>query len=175
MLRIGGMITLRSYWVPVNQRVQNQLALQQNALAKLLGDKLISDVALIGRDTYMNEGAAIGILFEAKDNRILGDDIDNQRNKALEREKANGATLEIVKIAGQDVKFLSTPDNRIRSFYVNDGDYHLVTTSCAMAERFWKWARACGHSRKRRISLRPHADAAGAGRHDLRLYVGRVL
>jgi hypothetical protein len=39
-------------------------------------------------------------------------------------------------IGGREVSFYSTPDNRLRSFYAVDGDYHLVTTSRAMIERF---------------------------------------
>lgn len=141
---ISGMVTLRSYWAPLNKRVQGQLSLEQNVLADLLGDKVISDVALIGRDTYMNEGAAIGILFEAKDNRILTDDINQQRSRGLEREKPNGATAETLQIAGREVSLVSTPDNRLRSFYATDGNYHLVTTSRAIVERFLAVSNGAG-------------------------------
>ena len=35
------------------------------------------------------------------------------------------------------MSFVSTPDNRLRSFYAVDGDFHLVTTSRAIVERFY--------------------------------------
>jgi hypothetical protein len=133
---LGSMVTMRSYVAPMNKRIQDQLGLEQNALAKVLGPNVINDVALIGQDLYLVDGAAMGILFEAKQSEVLADDIDKQRRRALEREKANGSTVEIIKIAGRDVSFASTPDNRLRSFYVSDGKYHLVTTSRTMVERF---------------------------------------
>ncbi|HEX5102593.1 MAG TPA: hypothetical protein VFV87_02200, partial [Pirellulaceae bacterium] len=110
--------------------------LEQNLLAELLGDQVIADVALIGRDTFMKEGAAMGILFQAKSTDILKNDLSSQRSRAFAREKANGATSETVQIAGRDVSLVSTPDNRLRSFYVIDGNYHLVTTSRDLVERF---------------------------------------
>lgn len=134
---ISSMATLRSYTQPLGDRLQKQLSLEQNQLADLFGDTVISDIAIIGRDTYMNEGAAIGIMFEARDNDVLSNDFSTQRKRTLQREKAAGCTLEKVTIAGREVSFLSTPDNRIRSFYAVDDNYHLVTTSRAIVERFF--------------------------------------
>jgi hypothetical protein len=133
---ISSMITLRSYLAPVNKRVQNQLGLEQNLLGELLGDQVISDVALVGRDTFTREGAAMGILFQAKNSRILQNDLSQQRQRALDRAKDNGGLAETLTIGGREVSFFSTPDNRLRSFYVVDGDFHLVTTSRTMVERF---------------------------------------
>jgi len=133
---IGSMVTLRSYLAPINKRVQNQLGLEQNLLGELLGDTVISDVALVGRDTFTRDGAAIGILFQAKNTGILRNDLSQQRRRALDRAKEQGATAETLQIAGREVSFFSTPDNRLRSFYAIDGDFHLVTTSRAMVEQF---------------------------------------
>lgn len=133
---ISSMVTLRSYLAPMNKRVQNQLGLEQNVLGELLGDQVISDVALVGSDTFTREGAAIGILFEAKNTRILKNDFSQQRQRALDRVLDKGGASQTLTIAGQEVSFFSTPDNRLRSFYAVRGDYHLVTTSRAMAEQF---------------------------------------
>jgi hypothetical protein len=132
---IGSMVTLRSYAGP-DERQQEQLGLESNLLGDLLGEHVIADVALVGRDTFGREGAAIGMIFQAKNNRILANDFMDQRKRALEREKANGATAQTLQIGGREVSFFSTPDNRLRSFYVADGDFHLVTTSRAMVEQF---------------------------------------
>jgi hypothetical protein len=134
---ISSMVSLRSYIAPMNKRLQNQLGLEQNVLGELLGDKVISDVALVGRDTFMREGAAMGILFQAINTRILQNDLAQQRDRALEKVREKGATSQTVQIAGRDVSFYSTPDNRLRSFYAVDGDFHLVTTSRAMVEEFF--------------------------------------
>jgi len=133
---LGSMVSMRSYVAPLNKRIQDQLGLEQNELAKILGPNVINDVALIGQDLYMVDGAAMGILFEAKASELLADDIQKQRRRALERNKAKGAKAELIKIAGQEASFISTPDNRLRSFYVSHDKYHFVTTSRTMAERF---------------------------------------
>jgi hypothetical protein len=141
---LSSMITLRSYLAPMNKRVQDQLGLEQNLLAELLGDQVIADVALIGRDTFLKEGAAMGILFQAKSTEVLRNDLTSQRSRAFAKEKARGATSETVKIGGRDVSFVSTPDNRLRSFYVVDGDYHLVSTSRDVVERFLAVSKGAG-------------------------------
>lgn len=133
---LGSMVTMRSYAAPLNKRVQDQLGLQQNELAKVLGPNVIADVALIGQDMYLVDGAAIGILFEAKATELLEDDILKQRRRAVDREKAHGAKEEKIQIRGREVSLASSPDNRVRSFYHRDGKYHLVTTSRKMMERF---------------------------------------
>jgi len=140
---ISSMVTLRSYVAPMNKRAQRQLALEQNALAELLGDQVIADVAIIGRDTFTHEGAAIGMLFQAK-NEVLASDLAGQRKRALAREKDAGITEEMQTIAGREVSFLSTPDNKVRSFYAINGKFHLVTTSRAIVERFFAVADGSG-------------------------------
>jgi hypothetical protein len=140
---IASMVTLRSYIAPMGKRSQRQLALEQSALAELLGDQVIADVAIIGRDTFGHEGAAIGMLFQAK-NEVLASDLAGQRKRALARERDAGITEESVAIAGREVSSLSTPDNRVRSFYASDGKFHLVTTSRAIVERFFEVADGRG-------------------------------
>src|SRR5262245_31257376 len=132
---ISSMVTLRSYDGP-DERLQQQLGLEDSVLGDLLGEHVIADVALVGRDTFGREGAAIGMIFQAKNNRVLGNDFMEQRKRALAREKENGATAQTVQIGGREVSFFSTPDNRLRSFYVADSDFHLVTTARALVEQF---------------------------------------
>lgn len=141
---LSSMVTLRSYIAPLSKRVQNQLGLEKNLLAELLGDQVIADVAIIGRDTFVREGAAIGIMFQARSTDVLKNDLSAQRTRAFAREAANGATSETVRIAERDVSFVSTPDNRLRSFYAIDGDYHLVTTSRDVVERFFAVSKGEG-------------------------------
>ena len=135
---ISSMVTLRSYVSDIGDRSQEQLGLEKSVLGDLLGDTVIADVAIVGSDTFTQEGGAIGMLFQARNTKILNNDIAQQQKRAFEKAKANGATSEMVDIAGQKVPFVSTPDNKLRSFHVADGDFHLVTNSRAMAERFLK-------------------------------------
>jgi len=133
---ISSMVTLRSYISALGDRAQDQLGLEKTILGDLLGDTVIADVAIVGSDTFTHEGGAIGMLFQARNTKILDNDITQQQKRALDKAKASGATAQILEIAGKKVSLVSTPDNRLRSFHVADGDFHLVTTSRAMVERF---------------------------------------
>lgn len=119
-----------------SQRVQQQLGLKQSALAEVMGPAVIADVALVGFDLYLTEGAALGILFQARNSPILRRDLTQQRRMAMAGLRDQGATEETVTIGQREVSLVSTPDHALRSFYVVDGDYHLVTTSRRLVERF---------------------------------------
>jgi hypothetical protein len=137
------LVTLRGHDTMVNQKAQAQLGLRETALAELFGNRLISDVALIGRDMYLREGAAMGILFEAR-NELLLNELTNQRRAAVEALQADQATLRDLTIGDRTGSFASTPDNQLRSFYVVDDRYHLVTNSLEVAERFLECGRGRG-------------------------------
>ncbi len=124
-----------------NQRIQDQLVLEQTQLSRMLGPTVISDVAMIGTDILMQDGAAFGFLFEARNSFLLGNSLSGPRSARI---KAGKAKEETVKIAGKDVSFLSSPDGKIRSYYVVSGDYHFITSSRALVERFLKVAKGDG-------------------------------
>ena len=118
----------------LNARMQKQLGLSDGGgLAEVFGDKVVADVAIIGTDTFVNEGAAIGTLFHAKSNLALGNDLTQQRRTAMREAKGNEEKLTI---AGRKVSYIFAPNGAMRSYYVVDGDYHLVTTSRQLVEWF---------------------------------------
>ncbi|MCL2146976.1 MAG: hypothetical protein FWH52_04120 [Synergistaceae bacterium] len=128
----------------MSQRIERQLALRETALSRYFGDGVINDVAVIGADTFLREGAAIGVLFQAKQNALLKSQLDSIRSDIL---KENTSVRESsVTINGHAVSLLSSPLNEVRSFYVQDGDFHLVTTSSWMAQRFLEIAKTSGES-----------------------------
>ena len=131
---LGNMLLRRGIDRASTQRVEQQLSLRENALAKILGPQVIADVALIGLDPYMPQGAAVGILFQAKANPLLANDLMTQRRAALKNYP--DATETTVKIADRDVSLVATPGGEVRSYYVQDGDFHLVTTSERLVQRF---------------------------------------
>ncbi|MEO8497174.1 MAG: hypothetical protein ABI614_19040, partial [Planctomycetota bacterium] len=133
---IGRMVTLRGHDAGLDAKTQRQLVLEETALSELFGGTVIADVALIGRDLYSQDGAAIGMLFQAKNSEVLAADFRQKRSDALAANERRGATLETVDLDGNKVSFLSTPDNYLRSYYAASGDFHLVTTSREMARRF---------------------------------------
>ncbi|MEZ6116987.1 MAG: hypothetical protein R3C28_10500 [Pirellulaceae bacterium] len=132
---LGRMVTQQGHNYMLSEKMQTQLGLKENALAKILGNQVIADVAMIGHDTYMLEGASLGMVF-LENAPVLKGDLQRQRQEAVARLQNQGATMETVTIAGQEVSFASTPDNQLRSFFATKDKVHLVTTSRHLVERF---------------------------------------
>jgi len=132
---LGRLVGSQGLEVNLQQRMEEQLVLRQSALARLLGPAVVADVALVGTDFWFDDGAAYGLLFQAQPgNPLLAADLLRQR---LERVQADAAVREEkFDLAGHEVSFLSSPDGRVRSYYVADGEFHFVTTSRRLAERF---------------------------------------
>ncbi len=131
---LGNMIRRRGIVRGANQRIQQQLSLKDNVLAKIVGPKVIGDAALIGFDPYVQQGAAIGVVFVAKNEFLLATDLQNQRRSSLTKFK--DATEETLTIEGQSVSLISNPAGEVRSYHVQDGGVHLVATSRKLIERF---------------------------------------
>ncbi|MCC6124771.1 MAG: hypothetical protein IT426_07415 [Pirellulales bacterium] len=130
---LQNLVALRGLDHDMRGRIERQLILKQDVLSRLLGDTVVADVAIVGNDMFFREGASYGILFQARNALLLGTTLAAQRTARL---KAGGAAEEKVKIAGREFSFISTRDGSVRSYYVPDGDYVLVTSSKKLAERF---------------------------------------
>ena len=139
---LGNMIARRGIDRASSKRSQQQLSLKESALAKILGPQVIADAAIIGLDAYVEHGAAIGILFQAKNNFLLSQDLTNQRNVALT--KYADAKETKLQLAGKEVSLISTPDGRVRSYYAQVDTFHLVTTSRTLAKRFLEAGQGVG-------------------------------
>lgn len=133
---LRGMTESKSLDYQIANRLERQLALRETELAKRFGDNAIGEMAVIGADVFVREGAAIGILFQARQAALLSAAISAQRAEALSADKS--VSEQTIEIAGRKVSLLSTPDNRVRSFYAVDGDFHLVTTSSTLVRRFFE-------------------------------------
>jgi uncharacterized protein (TIGR03067 family) len=120
----------------IRPRIERQLAFSLDPQVRENLDDLISDMALIGTDVLFRDGAALGVVFQSRDGVALERLIRRQREKT-ERECPE-ATAQKKHFRHGIASFLATPDNRVRSFYAVDGDYHLVTNSAFIAERFFE-------------------------------------
>jgi len=159
--QVRHLTSVRGVDYQINRRLERQLGLKQTVLAELFGNQAISDVAMFGTDTFLREGASIGILFEARSSTVLTAQINRLRSEA--EKSTSGAKSQTIKIAEHDVSFLSTPDKKIRSFYAVSGKYHLVTTSRTLVRRFFESAagkQSLGRSKEFRYarSLMPVAE-----------------
>jgi len=132
---LRNMLAVRGVDYGNTQRIERQLLMKESVLSKIFGPQVIADVAMIGQDTFLREGAAFGIIFEAKNNFLLSQSLKQQRTESLADKSVKD---EVVEIAGRKVSFYSTPDNKVRSFYAIDGDFHLVTNSRAIVKRFFE-------------------------------------
>ena len=138
--------TARGFDYHLVERIENQLELRETKLAQLLGPAVISDIAIIGSDTFLREGAGIGVVFHARVNELLEQNLNMQRQ--LRADSGPEVTLTDVtfeRFSGT-YSLLSTTDNRVRSFYVRSGDFHLVTTSRTIARRFLEVSRDANNS-----------------------------
>lgn len=139
---MANMISVRGINYHLDERIEQQLGLKQTALAKILGPTVIADIAIVGSDPFVREGAAIGVLFQARNNMLLGNDIRRQQNEAKARHA--DAIFKTLKIAGHDVTYVSTPTGSVRSYYAVDGDFHFVTTSRTLVRRFFEAGQGIG-------------------------------
>jgi hypothetical protein len=130
---VQNLIAMRGLDRGLSSRMEKQLVLKQTALSRMLGDTVVADVAIIGTDLFFREGASYGILFQAKSNLALSASLNQQRQERL---GAGGVTEEKIKISGREVSYLTSPDGVVRSYYVVDGDFHFITTSKKLVERF---------------------------------------
>ncbi len=131
---LGRMFSLRGYESRIDARFLDQLALESSELDEMFGASVIKDVAVIGMDTYFDDGPAVGVLLHAKGTNSLKRRIAGRRkNFASSRPQV---TIEETEISGEVVSFLSTPNNLHRSFHVVKDDFHLITNSRRIAERF---------------------------------------
>lgn len=133
---LSRMLTLRGTSLKQGGFAQRQLGLRKNELAEWFGSSLIDDVAVIGRDLYVQDGAAIGVMFLAKSDLLQGE-FDKTRKQVLSEQKDLGAKLTEIEIAGHPVTLLETPGGELRSYYAVSGKYHLHASSSALIERFF--------------------------------------
>ncbi len=130
---LDGIVATPAVDYHLRAKIERQLALSTSELLKSAVDEQISDCALIGLDPFFSDGAALGVLFEEKTGGRLAEIILNERTRVLNTENARETVVEIL---GHPVQQLHTDHHQVRSFYVKDGSYHLVTNSAVLAMRF---------------------------------------
>lgn len=121
------------------EKIQTTLSSRLTEMSKALGQTVIKDVALIGSDLFFDDGSSIGLLFHSSNNFLLSAGINNERAAAVKKNPS--AKEKTVTIAGKKVKYLSTPDGKIQSYYVVDGMFHLITSSKTLVEQFLKTSK----------------------------------
>ena len=139
---LGNMIVQQAVNHDNGDRFRQQIAVGETRLARVMGPRVIRDVAIIGFDPYMRDGAAMGILFHANNSMLLANNLTEQRHDAMQAHEE--ATEETLRIADRDVSYIASRDGKLRSYYAVDADYHLVTTSRQLVERFYEAGAGVG-------------------------------
>jgi len=109
---LGNMLVNQSVDHNNSERFQQQIAVGETKIARVMGPTVVHDVAIIGIDHYMSDGAAMGILFYANNSTLLNRNLSSQRQEA--KGKLKDAVEETIRIANHDVSFIHTPDGRLR-------------------------------------------------------------
>ena len=133
---LAQMALLRGFNYETNRRMERLLNTKTTLVAKLFGDSIIEDMAIIGQDLYLQEGPSLGVIFEAKNMAVLKSSLQQERVAAAKQLAREGCKLEMIDVLGSKVSLLSSPDNQVRSFMVDRGPYVFVTTSRRLVERF---------------------------------------
>ncbi len=80
---LANMLVQKSVNHNVSDRFQRQIAVGESRLARVMGPTVVRDVAIIGFDPYMRDGAAMGILFQANNSMLLSNNLNDQRRDAM--------------------------------------------------------------------------------------------
>lgn len=131
---ISRMVAVQGINEDATGRIERQLNLKQTELMRVFGGTVVEDQAIIGRDAFMTDGASIGVLLKSKNAFLMRTSLSTDRAGLAKSDPA--VTLKNIKIGGQTATLLSSADNRVRSFMVEDDSYFFVTNSRLMAERF---------------------------------------
>lgn len=126
---------------PVRERLESQLALIADLEAQAKLQHSLSDLALVFGDTCFEDGAAVGVLFQAKNNQQVGAFIKQQRERALAAFRGSRAVEMQVMVGDDEVSLLTTSDKRLRSYYAVNGKHHFVTNSEYLVGRFFEASR----------------------------------
>jgi len=108
-------------------RYMAQLGLDRGPLTSTLGPAAVSELALVGSDPYVKEGADVTVLFRLKSAALF----DSGVAAALAaHEQAHGrVTTETVPIAGLDVRVARSADGAVRQHRVTIDDVAIVSNS----------------------------------------------
>ncbi len=126
----------------LQQRFMDRLQQRLDTVSRAVGPSVINDVALIGMDTFFQDGSAFGMVFHAKSSFLF--ETSTNQSRATIAKKDPQVTLEKVTFGKTTGTLLASKDGRIRSYYVRVGDYHCIASSEHLTARF---VEACNGTR----------------------------
>jgi serine/threonine protein kinase len=124
----------------IRQRLEQQLALVPDADVQASCKQNVDDIAMIFGDSFFEDGAAVGVLLQAKrgSGPALRSFLDHRRRLAA---KAAGVSEQPVTFERDAVSLIASSDKQLLSYYAISGDYHFVTNSEYLMRRFFQAGR----------------------------------
>lgn len=119
----------------VRGRLEAQLGIDSQLCLDTGLDQHLSDLAIIGNDVFFAEGAGIGVLLLTN----VGSEKEAERTILAQRasvRKKSSAIVRSESIQGHNVSVMESKDHSIRSFFVRNGRFLLVTNSRELAKSF---------------------------------------
>ncbi|WP_144059926.1 hypothetical protein [Rhodopirellula sallentina] len=136
---ISRMVTLSGLSNDGSERLTKQLGIQMTAMGRMLGPSIITDQAIIGRDLYMQDGAAMGVVFEPTNAFLLRSSLNNDRTTLAN--SSDQITLKNVQLENGEGTLMRSTDNSVRSYMVEHDGYICITNCKMIAERFLEVGR----------------------------------
>lgn len=137
---ISQMITLSGLSDDGTARLTRQLGLQTTEIGRVLGPSVIADQAVIGRDLFLQDGAAMGVLFQPTNAYLLRSSLNKDRKTLANQSES--ITLSDVTLENGRGTLLRSSDNAVRSYMIEQNGFICVTNSQAIAERFLEVGRS---------------------------------
>lgn len=131
---VSRMITLSGLSNDGAAGLTRQLGLQSTVMGRVLGPTIITDQAIIGRDLYLQDGAAMGVVFQPTNAFLLRTSLNNDRKTLVNQSDA--VTLQDVTLAHGRGTLMRSSDNSVRSYMVEQNGFICVTNSSEIADRF---------------------------------------
>jgi len=130
-LLIGARVSARD--AQLKRRYLDQLMLQTSKLTRLLGDKVIGELAVTGSDPFVREGTDFSLLLQVKDRGTLFSRLNQYRKQALAAHpdaRVRRLTHQRVQIDG-----VETAAREISSYRAELGPYLILSNSLVALKR----------------------------------------
>jgi len=123
----------------LKKRILAQLAIKENKEARIFYDAMIAEMAIVSSDFFFGMGTDVSLLFKVKQKTIFESTLKAYRGGFLKDTK--DGREETITIEGAQVNAITSPDNRLRSFFYLAGDLAIVSNSPAAMKRLLRIAQ----------------------------------
>ncbi|MBF0501426.1 MAG: hypothetical protein HQM09_14900 [Candidatus Riflebacteria bacterium] len=111
----------------VKEKIIDQLCLQVSGLVRLLGGRVIGDIAICGSDPFLSDGTDVTVIIDLKESMFF--DLNANRLFRAAKRRVADVRRETITIAGIPVRAETSPDRRVFSFSCDLDRYKVYSNS----------------------------------------------